>query len=176
MGPDTSLRPEHGPGLTDDSDSSVGVMKLWSGLARRMGHIRRRLTRRAAPLEVVSMLDDKDIDESVMLKGTYFLKGLEELQRRYPIIGNLDRRGLALRMDICCEDGRTPDKPMADRMLAEGLKDVVDSEGGNCSLALDIVGDHGNVVTLSAEPAMSYDEIGQALRLLDRLLHRLTKR
>ena len=130
----------------------------------------------AVALETVRMLDEEDIGESVMLKGTYFLKGLEELKRRYAIVGNVDGLGLALRMEICAEDGFTPDKAMVDRMVEEGLKGDLDAEGKRHGLVLDIGGYHKNVITLAPALTISYDEIGLALKLLDRLLHRVTKR
>jgi 4-aminobutyrate aminotransferase-like enzyme len=78
----------------------------------------------AVALETVRMLDEEDFGESVMLKGAYFLKGLEELKRRYAIVADVDGLGLALRMEICAEDGFTPDKAMVERMVEEGLKGI----------------------------------------------------
>ncbi|MFI5012545.1 MAG: aspartate aminotransferase family protein [Hyphomicrobiales bacterium] len=130
----------------------------------------------AVALEAVRMLDEEDIGESVLLKGAYFLKGLEELKRRYPIIGDVDGLGLALRMEICAEDGFTPDKAMVDRMVDEGLKGDLELEGRRYGLVLDIGGYYKNVVTLAPALTISYDEIGLALKLLDRLLHRVSKR
>jgi 4-aminobutyrate aminotransferase / (S)-3-amino-2-methylpropionate transaminase / 5-aminovalerate transaminase len=129
----------------------------------------------AVALETVRMLDEEDFGESVMLKGAYFLKGLEELKRRYSIVGDVDGLGLALRMEVCAEDGFTPDKAMVDRMVDEGLKGDLEVEGKRYGLVLDVGGYHKNVVTLAPALTISYDEIGLALKLLDRLLHRVTR-
>jgi 4-aminobutyrate aminotransferase / (S)-3-amino-2-methylpropionate transaminase / 5-aminovalerate transaminase len=129
----------------------------------------------AVALETVRMLDEEDIGESIMLKGAYFLKGIEELKRRYRIVGDVDGLGLALRMEICAEDGFTPDKAMVDRMVDEGLKGDLEVEGRRYGLVLDIGGYYKNVVTLAPALTISYDEIGLALKLLDRLLHRVTR-
>jgi 4-aminobutyrate aminotransferase-like enzyme len=129
----------------------------------------------AVALETVRMLDEEDIGESVMLKGAYFLKGIEELKRRYSIVGDVDGLGLALRMEICAQDGFTPDKAMVDRMVDEGLKGDLEVDGKRYGLVLDIGGYHKNVVTLAPALTISYDEIGLALKLLDRLLHRVTR-
>ena len=61
-------------------------------------------------------------------------------------------------------------------MLEEGLKGDLDAEGKRHGLVLDIGGYHKNVITLAPALTISYDEIGLALKLLDRLLHRVTKR
>ena len=130
----------------------------------------------AVALETVRMLDEEDFGEGVMLKGAYFLKGLEELKRRYAIVGDVDGLGLALRMEICAEDGFTPDKAMVERMVEEGLKGDLEAEGKHHGLVLDVGGHDGNVITLAPALTISYDEIGLALKLLDRLLHRVTRR
>jgi 4-aminobutyrate aminotransferase-like enzyme len=41
---------------------------------------------------------------------------------------------------------------------------------------LDVGGHDRNVITLAPALTISYDEIGLALKLLDRLLHRVTRR
>jgi 4-aminobutyrate aminotransferase / (S)-3-amino-2-methylpropionate transaminase / 5-aminovalerate transaminase len=130
----------------------------------------------AVALETVRMLDEEDFGEGVMLKGAYFLKGLEELKRRYAIVGDVDGLGLALRMEICAEDGYTPDKAMVERMVGEGLKGDLEAEGKHHGLVLDVGGHDRNVITLAPALTISYDEIGLALKLLDRLLHRVTRR
>jgi 4-aminobutyrate aminotransferase/(S)-3-amino-2-methylpropionate transaminase len=130
----------------------------------------------AVALETVRMLDEEDFGEGVMLKGAYFLKGLEELKRRYAIVGDVDGLGLALRMEICAEDGFTPDKAMVERMVEEGLKGDLEAEGKHHGLVLDVGGHDRNVITLAPALTISYDEIGLALKLLDRLLHRVTRR
>ena len=130
----------------------------------------------AVALETVHMLDEEDFGESVMLKGAYFLKGLEELKRRYSIVADVDGLGLALRMEICAEDGVTPDKAMLERMVDEGLKGDLEAEGKRHGLVLDVGGPDKNVIALAPALTISYDEIGLALKLLDRLLHRVTRR
>src|SRR5476651_1247020 len=49
----------------------------------------------AVALETVRMLDDEDFETSVMAKGAYLLNGLQELQRRHKIIGDVDGLGMA---------------------------------------------------------------------------------
>ncbi len=73
----------------------------------------------AIGLEAMKMMHEEDYASSVPKKGAYFLRGLEELKRRHKVIGDVDGLGLALRMEICGEDGFTPDKAFVDRMVDE---------------------------------------------------------
>jgi 4-aminobutyrate aminotransferase-like enzyme len=130
----------------------------------------------AVGLEMLRMTHEADYGKMVMDKGAYFLNGLQDLQRRYPIIGDVDGLGLALRCEICKEDGFTPDKAMLDLMVEEGMKGDLEIDGRKLGLILDVGGYYKNVITLAPSLEISYPEIDLALGLLDRLLHRVTKK
>jgi 4-aminobutyrate aminotransferase/(S)-3-amino-2-methylpropionate transaminase len=127
----------------------------------------------AVALEAVKMLDDEDFETSVMAKGTYLLDGLKDLQRRHKIIGDVDGLGMALRIEICAEDGYTPDKAKTDRMVDEALKADLEVKGKSYGLVLDIGGYYKNVITLAPALTISQEEMDLALNLLDRLLTRV---
>jgi 4-aminobutyrate aminotransferase-like enzyme len=122
------------------------------------------------------MTSEIDYGRMVMDKGKYFLAGLQDLQRRYPIIGDVDGLGLALRCEICKEDGFTPDKAMLDLMVEEGMKGDLEIDGRKLGLILDVGGYYKNVITLAPSLEISYAEIDLAIGLLDRLLHRVCKK
>jgi 4-aminobutyrate aminotransferase/(S)-3-amino-2-methylpropionate transaminase len=128
----------------------------------------------AIGLEAMKMMQDEDYATSVPKKGAYFLRGIEELKRRHKIIGDVDGLGLALRMEICAEDGYTPDKAIVDRMVDEALKGDLDHNGRRYGLVLDIGGYYKNVITLAPSLDISYGEIDLAVALLDQLLGRVT--
>ena len=127
----------------------------------------------AVALEAVKMLDDEDFETSVMTKGAYLLNGLKELQRRHKIIGDVDGLGMALRIEICAEDGYTPDKAKTDRMVDEALKADLEVNGKTYGLVLDIGGYYKNVITLAPALTISQEEMDLALNLLDRLFTRV---
>ncbi|MEO5341487.1 MAG: aminotransferase class III-fold pyridoxal phosphate-dependent enzyme [Magnetococcus sp. MYC-9] len=129
----------------------------------------------AVALEVMQLLQERDYARMVREKGAYLLEGLRELQRRHPIIGDVDGLGMALRMEICAADGFTPDKTMTDRMLEEGMKGDLESGGQRCGLVLDIGGYYKNVVTLAPSLEISREEMDLALLLLDQVLTRVSK-
>ena len=106
----------------------------------------------------------------------HLLKGLKELQRRWPQIGDVDGLGLALRAEICEADGFTPSKALLDRMAEEGMKGDLEVDGRRYGLILDVGGYYKNVITLAPSLEISRDEIDLALKLLDLLLTRCVER
>lgn len=129
----------------------------------------------AVALETVKMLGESDYESMCFAKGAYFLNGLRELQKRYPIVGDVDGLGMALRMEICGTDGFTPDKAMTDRMVSEAMKGDLEVGGKRYGLVLDIGGYYKNVVTLAPALTISQEEMNLALALLDQLLARVTR-
>ena len=126
----------------------------------------------AVGLEAMKLMSEVDYATLSREKGAYFLAGLRELQSRHPEIGDVDGLGLALRVEICEADGRTPNKKLVDRMAAEGLKGDLALDGRLYGLVLDVGGYHKNVLTLAPALTITREEIELALRLLDALLAR----
>ena len=130
----------------------------------------------AVALEAMKMMAETDYETMTRDKGAYFLKGLQELKSRYKIIGDVDGLGMALRMEICePHDSFTPSKAITDRMVDEALAGDLQVDGKTYGLVLDIGGYYKNVVTLAPSLHMSLAEIDLALKLLDVLLHRVTR-
>ena len=130
----------------------------------------------AVALEAMKMMGETDYEAMVMDKGAYFLKGLEELKRRYKVVGDVDGLGLAMRMEICePHDSFTPSKAIVDRMVDEAFKADMDVDGRKYGLVLDIGGYYKNVITFAPSLHISKGEIDLALKLMDQLLHRVSK-
>ncbi|MDR1359456.1 MAG: aminotransferase class III-fold pyridoxal phosphate-dependent enzyme [Deltaproteobacteria bacterium] len=129
----------------------------------------------AVALETMRMLEENDYEGQVREKGAHFLAGLKDLQSRYPIIGDVDGIGLALRAEICAKDGFTPDKAMLDRIVDEGIKGDLEVDGKKYGLVLDVGGYYKNVITLAPSLHISLEEINLALRLLEEILRRVAR-
>ncbi len=125
-------------------------------------------------LETLRMVSEEDYGAKVMRRGAYFLEALKDLQRRWPQIGDVDGLGLALRCEICHEDGYTPNKALLDAIESEGLKGGIAVDGEKYGLILDVGGYHKNVITLAPSLEISEAEIDLSIRLLDTLLRRCT--
>ena len=130
----------------------------------------------AVALETLKLIEDEDFETSVAQKGTYFLDGLRQLQKRHQIIGDVDGLGLALRAEICGRDGYTPDKAAMDRIADEGMKADLKVGNKTYGLVLDVGGYHKNVITLAPALTITYEEIDLALNLLDQLIAREERR
>lgn len=130
----------------------------------------------AVALETFKMLEEGDYEKSVTEKGKYFLDGLKILQKSHKIIGDVDGLGLALRAEVCKEDGFTPDKATMDWISDEGMKGDIEVNGKKHGLVLDVGGYYKNVITLAPSLDITYQEIDLGLRLLDELFKRATKR
>ena len=129
----------------------------------------------ALGLEVMKMTQETDYETMVMEKGAYFLDGLRELEKKHKEIGEVDGLGLALRAEICTEDGFTPNKPLLDKMFDIGLLGDLDYKGQKMGLILDVGGYYKNVITFAPSLHISKGEIDQAIELLDQLITRAKK-
>ncbi len=130
----------------------------------------------AAGLEVMKIFAERDYGALVQAKGARFLGLLKRLQAQYPEIGDVDGLGLALRVELCERDGRTPNRALADRLFQRGLDGDLQVDGRRLGLILDIGGYHKNVLTMAPSLEISYDEMDLAYRLLDMLLRECTGR
>jgi 4-aminobutyrate aminotransferase-like enzyme len=129
----------------------------------------------AVALEAVRMMEETDYEAMTFEKGAYLLEGLKVLKRHHRIVGDVDGLAMALRMEICGDDGFTPDKAMTDRMVDEAMKGDLEVDGKKYGLVLDIGGYYKNVVTLAPSLEISYPEMDLAIKLLDQLLTRVTR-
>jgi 4-aminobutyrate aminotransferase/(S)-3-amino-2-methylpropionate transaminase len=128
----------------------------------------------AVALETLKLMSETDYETLTREKGAYLLAQLRDLKRRYKIIGDVDGMGMALRIEICTEDGYTPDKVTVDRMVEEAMKADLEAGGKRYGLVLDIGGYYKNVITLAPSLDITYEEMDLAVVLLDRLFRRVT--
>jgi len=118
----------------------------------------------------MKMTHEMDFGRQVRESGAYFLEGLKELQKRHKEIGDVDGLGLALRAEICTEDGFTPNKALLDKMVDIGLEGGLEYKGSKRGLVLDVGGYYKNVITFAPSLMISRPEIDEAMVLLDQLL------
>jgi 4-aminobutyrate aminotransferase/(S)-3-amino-2-methylpropionate transaminase len=127
----------------------------------------------AVALEAVRMMAEHDYEETTRRKGAYFLAQIKDLQRRYPkVIGHTDGMGMALRIEICGEDGFQPDRELTDRIFAEGMRGDLIVRGRRMGLVLDVGGYYKNVFTLAPSFEITEGEIDLGVELLEQLIRR----
>jgi len=126
----------------------------------------------ATALEVMHMIAESDYEGDVNAKGAYFLARLQELKSRWRMIGDVDGIGLALRIEMCQEDGFAPNQKLTNAVFEEGLKGDICARGRKYGLVLDVGGYYKNVFTLAPSLHITEDEIDLGLKLLESLLQR----
>src|SRR5215471_14585177 len=125
----------------------------------------------AVALEVLKLLEEQDYEKKVTEKGRYFLVQLKELQKKYPkIMGDVDGLGLALRIELCQQDGITPNPELTQKVCLEGLKGNLKKNSKNYGLILNIGGYYENVFSLSPSFEITKQEIDMAVEFFDRLM------
>jgi 4-aminobutyrate aminotransferase / (S)-3-amino-2-methylpropionate transaminase / 5-aminovalerate transaminase len=130
----------------------------------------------AVALEVLKLLAEEDYEKKVTEKGRYFLDQLKALQKKYPkIMGDVDGLGLALRIELCEEDGITPNPELTLKICQEGQKGDLKKNGKCYGLILNIGGYYKNVFSLSPSFEITKDEIDTAVEFFDRLMARCLK-
>ncbi len=130
----------------------------------------------AVGLEVMKMTEEVDYEKLVNAKGKAFLARFKSLQRRHrKVIGNVDGMGLALRMEICKSDGYTPDRELADKIFAEGMKGDLQTPQGKRGLVLDVGGYYKNVFTIAPAFGITEKEMDLAIDLFEQLIRRCAK-
>jgi len=126
----------------------------------------------AAGLAVMNLIDDSNFDESVPKAGAYFLKKLQELQKKYRQIGEVGGLGLALRMEMCQEDGFTPNRELTNAIANIGLEGNLNVDGKRRGLVLDVGGYYKNVFTLAPSLYITEEEIDLSLKLFEAALQK----
>jgi len=119
----------------------------------------------------MKLLDEQDYEKKVKEKGQYFLTQLKELQKKYPkIMGDVDGLGLAIRIELCKEDGITPNPELTQKICLEGLKGNLKKNGKSYGLILNVGGYYKNVFSLSPSFEITKKEIDTAVEFFDRLM------
>ncbi len=127
----------------------------------------------AVALEAMRMMEESNFELITQTKGAYFLTQLRNLQQRCPrVIGHVDGLGLALRIEICHEDGHEPDRELTDKIFNEGMKGDLNLRGRVMGLVLDVGGYYKNVFTLSPCFEITEEEIDIAVELIELLFRR----
>jgi 4-aminobutyrate aminotransferase-like enzyme len=129
----------------------------------------------AAGVATMKQLAEKGLEEKINRAGQKFLAIAKKLKKKYKVIGDVDVRGLAIRIEVCEKDSYTPNRKLTDQIYQEGLKGNLDYKGKKVGLVLDIGGHYKNVFTLSPSFNISDEEIHMAGDLLDQLFGRYSK-
>ena len=130
----------------------------------------------AAGLEVLKLIDETDFEEQVTRKGRYLISRFKSLQKKYPQIGDVDGLGLALRIEMCRDDGYEPNKQLTDFIEEIGLSGKLSTGGKKRGLVLDVGGYYKNVFTLAPSFYITEKEMDLAVDLFEEALIKALKK
>lgn len=116
----------------------------------------------AAALATIEVMEEENLAENSYVVGQHLREGLEELQKKYPAIG--DVRGMGL-MQACefVKENKVPDGAMVGKLFEEMKKEgVLIGKGGL----------YGNVVRISPPLNVSKSEVDDFIQAMDKSLSR----
>lgn len=129
----------------------------------------------AVALANLEMMEENNLETTVNEKGRYMLGLLKEMTKKYPEIGDVDGIGLTLRIEICQEDGFTPNRQLTEAIFEEGLKGDLSYQGKKYGLVLDVGGYYKNVFTLAPIFDITTEEMETGVDLFEQTLQRALK-
>jgi 4-aminobutyrate aminotransferase len=108
---------------------------------------------------VIDIIEEDDLRTNAAVVGDYFRKGLEQLQQKYPLIGDVRGMGLMQALELV-EDRKTkvPASPATNLLMEEARKR---------GLLIGKGGFHGNVIRMSPPLNISKADVDEAIRILD---------
>jgi len=108
----------------------------------------------------IEVIEEENLRENAYTVGAYFRGKLEELQQKYPLIGDVRGMGLMQALELV-KDRQTKDPaPEATLQLMERARDN--------GLLIGKGGLYGNVIRLSPMLNISKADVDEAARLLDK--------
>ncbi len=112
----------------------------------------------AGALATLDYIEKNNIPRNCKVMGDYLRDKLDELQDKYPVIGDIRGMGLILGLEIVKEN-KTPDAEMVDKLFEETKKQ---------GLLLGKGGLYGNVIRVTPALNVGKEEIDEAIIKLDR--------
>jgi 4-aminobutyrate aminotransferase-like enzyme len=116
-----------------------------------------------AALATIQVIEEENLVENARVMGERLRAGLEELQRKYPVIGDVRGMGLMQAMELVGEN-KKPDTESMKRLFEETKK---------AGLLVGKGGLYGNCVRVAPSLNVNRDEIDHALKILDQSFGRL---
>ncbi|GAA5232590.1 aspartate aminotransferase family protein [Verticiella sediminum] len=110
----------------------------------------------SAGLAAIEYIEKHDLVGNSQRLGAYLVEGLRELQREFPVIGNIDGRGMHLGVDLVIDPARRRRHPaLAEQVMYGCLQRGV---------ALKVI--EGNVLTMRASLVVTQEDCDQILGAL----------
>ncbi|KAJ0178088.1 hypothetical protein K1T71_005911 [Dendrolimus kikuchii] len=115
---------------------------------------------------VLEVIEDEKMQENSKIVGDYFIEHLMEMQRLYPIIGDVRGQGLMLGVELVVPGSKKPLSTADMTELHESIKDlgVLIARGGRW----------GNVLRIKPPMCITKNDVDYGLSVLDQVLKKFT--
>src|SRR5690348_15655613 len=121
----------------------------------------------AAARAVIQVIEEEQLAENSHVVGNYFRQGLEALQEKYPLIGDVRGQGLMQALELV-KDPRTKEPaPQETNKLMD--------EARRAGLIVGKGGLWNNVIRMSPPMTISKADVDEAIRMLDQALAAVTQ-
>lgn len=120
----------------------------------------------AAAKAVLDLIDEENLAANAVTVGAHLRAGLEELQKKYPLIGDVRGMGLMQALELVTDrDSKTP-APVETARLLEAARDsgILIGKGGL----------YGNVIRISPPLNIRKTDVDEFIRLLDKSLAKVS--
>lgn len=116
----------------------------------------------AAALATIEVMEEENLAQNAHEVGGYLRSGLEDLQKKYPSMGDVRGKGLMLAVEFVGEN-KTPDAALVGKLFEETKKEgLLIGKGGLC----------GNVIRIAPPLTVGKTEVDNFLRVMDSALSR----
>jgi 4-aminobutyrate aminotransferase-like enzyme len=109
---------------------------------------------------VIEVIEEENLRENTFVVGGYFRKKLEELQQKYPLIGDVRGMGMMQAMELV-KDRQTKEH------AAQETNQVLERTRAN-GLLVGKGGMYGNVIRMAPPMNISKADVDEGIRLLDK--------
>ena len=116
----------------------------------------------AAGLAVLDVLEEEKLQENALRVGTHLKKGLEELQQRYVLIGDVRGSGLFLGVDLVLDRSTRDPAPLQASYVVNRLRE--------CGILTGTDGPHHNVIKLRPPLVFTEKDAELFVKTLDSIL------
>jgi len=113
----------------------------------------------AAATATVQVIRDEGLVENAAVRGHQLMDGLEELQDRYPVIGDVRGMGLMVGVEMSAPDGRKPNPDVAKNIQKSCLAD---------NMLLLTCGTYGNVIRWIPPLVVTEAQINDGLTIFEK--------
>ena len=112
--------------------------------------------------ELIRAIEEDNLAQNAHEVGTYLFSGLQDLQKKYPAIGDVRGKGLMIGVEFVGE-AKAPDAGLVGRLFEETKKE---------GLLIGKGGIYGNVVRIAPPLNVSKSQVDDFLRIFDESLGR----